>query len=254
MQHQVMIGTAGWSIPPHLIEAFPGTGTHLERYARQLPATEINSSFYRPHRPSTFARWARCVPSNFRFSVKIPKEITHVRRLVDADEPLQRFLTEVQFLGDRLGPLLIQLPPSLAFDAAVVERFAALLRKSTDINLVCEPRHPTWFTDAADLLLSAYRIARVAADPAVVPRAAEPGGWSRLAYWRLHGSPRMYYSAYPQAALEAISREMVASLSDAIECWCIFDNTASGEASSDALSLLGLVPGVFGSAPHVALS
>jgi uncharacterized protein YecE (DUF72 family) len=243
MLDKVRIGTAGWSIPRTQAAAFPGSGTHLERYARQLRAAEINSSFYRPHRPSTYARWAMSVPSGFQFAVKLPKEITHVRRLVASEEPLQRFLTEVQLLGDRLGPLLIQLPPSFAYDESIVERFLSSLRETVDGGVVCEPRHPSWFTDAADSLLSAYRIGRVAADPAVVPRAGRPGGWRRLAYWRLHGSPRMYYSAYSQASLDAAALDLVRALPDAHECWCIFDNTASGKASADALSLLGRVTG-----------
>ena len=108
-----MIGTAGWAIPAHHARAFPGDGSHLQRYAGQLPAAEINSSFHRWHRPKTYARWAACVPGGFRFAVKLPREITHTRRLVGAEEPLRRFLDEAGSLGEKLGPLLIQLPPSV---------------------------------------------------------------------------------------------------------------------------------------------
>lgn len=190
------IGTAGWSIPKQHAEAFADEGSHLERYARCLPAVEINSSFYRPHRPATYARWAASVPPNFRFSVKMPREITHTRRLIDATEPLERFLGEVEALGATLGPLLVQLPPSLGYDKSAAERFFSSFRERFEGQLACEPRHATWFDDAAKAMLMKHHVARVAADPAVVPQAALPGGWPGLLYIRLHGSPKVYSSAY----------------------------------------------------------
>ena len=123
----VQVGCAGWSIPREYAEHFPAGGTHLERYAQRLPAVEINSSFYRPHRPQTYARWAASVPDTFRFAVKVPKEMTHTRRLRDSAEPLDRFLSAVAALGPMLGPLLIQLPPSLRFDAVIGAAFFAAL-------------------------------------------------------------------------------------------------------------------------------
>lgn len=235
---RALIGTAGWSIPKGHAPAFPGEGSHLERYARVLPAVEINSSFYRPHRPATYARWAAGVPPGFRFSVKVPRAVTHERRLVDAAEPLARFLDEVAALGPALGPLLVQLPPSLRYDAARVDRFFGSLRERFGGEVACEPRHPSWFTDAVEARLSAFRVARVAADPAVVPRAAEPGGWTGLTYIRLHGSPEMYRSAYPPEALDAVARRLRAALEEGQAPWCIFDNTALGEATGNALDLL----------------
>jgi uncharacterized protein YecE (DUF72 family) len=229
------IGTAGWSIPSQHAAAFPGSGTHLARYAAQLPAVEINSSFYRPHRPATYARWADSVPDGFRFAVKVPKEITHTLRLVGAEAPLARFLSEVSHLGPKLGPLLLQLPPSFGFDAAVVSKFLNLLRASFDGVLVCEPRHPSWFDGTADTLLAAHGIPRVAADPPPVAAAARPGGWPGLRYWRLHGSPRMYYSPY---APERLARLAALLRDSAAENWVIFDNTAEGAAWADALALL----------------
>jgi uncharacterized protein YecE (DUF72 family) len=188
----VMVGTAAWSIPAQHADGFPAEGSHLERYSRRFPAVEINSSFYRPHRPSTYQRWASTVPAHFRFAVKVPKEITHLRRLADIDEPLERFLSEAGALGEKLGPLLVQLPPGFAFDERRVSAFLERLRGRTQGDVACEPRHRSWFTAEAERLLSEFRIARVAADPALVPAAAEPGGWPGFAYHRLHGSPRMY--------------------------------------------------------------
>lgn len=185
----IRIGTAGWSVPSAVADRFPDSGSHLARYAQRLSAVEINSSFYRPHQAKTYARWADTVPGGFRFSVKLPKTITHELRLVGTDALRDRFLDEVAALGAKLGPLLIQLPPSLAFDPAVARGFFEGLRQAFDGRLVCEPRHASWFTDSADALLDGLQVARVAADPALTLRAAEPGGWPGLSYRRLHGAP-----------------------------------------------------------------
>jgi uncharacterized protein YecE (DUF72 family) len=237
MNREIRIGTAGWSIPRQHAAEFPVAGSHLQRYAGQFSAVEINSSFYRPHRPTTYARWAAGVPACFRFAVKVPREITHTRRLVDVAEPLDRFLGEVQALEGKLGPLLIQLPPSLRYDHAVVEPCFASFRARFSGLLACEPRHETWFTDAVEATLGAHEVARVAADPAVVPRAAEPGGWPGFVYNRLHGSPSVYYSAYPEKKIAAVAQAMAADVEQARQTWCIFDNTAAGEATRNALQL-----------------
>lgn len=227
------IGTAGWSIPGALAGAFPQGGSHLERYARIFDAVEINSSFYRPHRVATYRRWAASVPAGFRFAVKLPKAITHERRLAEAEAPLDRFLAEVAGLGTKLGPLLVQLPPSLAFAPGVAGPFLRALRARAAGPIACEPRHASWFAPAVEALLVELRIARVAADPAVVPAAARPGGWPGLAYLRLHGSPRMYYSDYPEAVIAGALRALP---DQGAEGWCIFDNTAAFAATGNALT------------------
>ena len=231
----IYIGTAGWTLSGEYAADFPTEGTHLTRYARLFCGVEINSSFYKPHRPATYARWAASVPEDFRFAVKVPKEITHRLKLVDTTAPLERFLAEVTALEAKLGPLLIQLPPSLAFDRQVAKAFFASLRARFIGSVVCEPRHPGWFGSEAELLLTDFHIARVAADPAPVPEAAHPGGWPGLVYYRLHGSPRIYYSAYSVSALETLASSLHKS-SQSAPTWCIFDNTALGAATGDALS------------------
>jgi len=136
----------------------------------------------------------------------------------------------------------VQLPPSLAFDAGTVTAFLAALRRSYDGPVACEPRHPSWFAAEADRLLSDHEVARVAADPAVVPQAAEPGGWGGLVYYRLHGSPQIYHSAYAAESLEALASRLAEEATTA-PSWCIFDNTAFGAATADALAVLGGAPG-----------
>ena len=234
----IRIGTAGWGIPRSCADAFPGEGTHLQRYGTIFPATEINTSFYRSHQPATYARWAGSVPAGFRFAVKLPREITHKRKLIDCAEPLDRFLSEIAVLGERLGPVLVQLAPSLAYEADVATAFFEMLRARFDGPLVLEPRHPSWFTQEIESILAALRIARVAADPPPVPAAADPAGWPGIAYWRLHGSPRVYYSDYPADFLDAMAMRLREAEEHASEVWCILDNTASGAACGNALSLM----------------
>ena len=235
----IRIGTAGWAIPAPLREGFTDGDSILERYAARFNAVEINSSFYRPHRPETYRRWAASVPDDFKFAVKLPKSITHQARLKDVESLTDRFLAEVSALGAKLGPLLVQLPPSLAFDSRVAAHFFAVLRGRMSRPVCCEPRHATWFTNEADVLLRDYMIARVAADPAPVPGAAVPGGWNAFAYLRLHGSPRMYYSEYGQDYLIGVADTLRTCA--ASNRWCIFDNTARGAATTDALALARLL-------------
>jgi uncharacterized protein YecE (DUF72 family) len=230
------VGTAGWSIPRAEQPRFPSAESLLARYAAVLPAVEINSTFYRAHRASTFDRWAASVPRAFRFSVKIPSTITHDQRLGNSAALLKPFLTDLAPLGSRLGCLLVQLPPSLAFDARVARAFFTLLRNRFDRGVALEPRHASWFTDRADRLLNDFEVARVAADPPRAEGDGEPGGWRGLAYFRLHGSPRMYYSSYEDDFLDALAKRLRALRRRRIPTWCIFDNTTLGGATANALS------------------
>lgn len=231
---QVSIGTAGWSIPRSVAEQFPEEGSSLERYASRFPVAEINSSFHRSHRTSTWERWRDSTPPEFRFSAKLPKLITHQLKLVGCGEALHVFLEEAHMLGPKLAVLLVQLPPKLAFDAEVARSFFSSLGERTDAALVCEPRHVSWFGAEADELLAAHEVARVAADPALCEAAGRPGGSLDLAYWRLHGSPVMYRSSYTDRIADFAS---AISQTPTDRSWCIFDNTASSAATADALML-----------------
>jgi uncharacterized protein YecE (DUF72 family) len=233
----VRIGCAGWSIPGAARERFPGGGSYLGRYASQFSAVEINSSFYKPHRPATYHRWAEATLGNFRFSIKAPKQITHQLRLQDCEDPLASFRLQAEALGNKLGPVLVQLPPSLAFDGKIVRGFFDSLRDEFAGDVVCEPRHLSWFAQDAERLLTEFHVGRVAADPAIIPIAALPGGWPKLAYFRLHGSPRVYYSAYEQAELDRIAEQALRLAAGGASVWIIFDNTAAGAACANALAL-----------------
>jgi uncharacterized protein YecE (DUF72 family) len=235
---QVHIGTAGWSIPRLAVDSFRDGGSVLERYATRFSAVEINSSFHRPHRRATYERWAAATPDGFRFAVKVPRQVTHDQRLASPGELLFSFREQIQGLGDKLGPLLIQLPPSLAFDADIAASFFAVWRDLFDGPTVCEPRHPSWLSAEADGRLIEAGVARAAADPATDDRAAAPGGFGGLAYFRLHGSPVMYASAYGDERLAALA-QAVMDKAQSRPTWCVFDNTKFGAATTDALALMG---------------
>jgi uncharacterized protein YecE (DUF72 family) len=232
---RLRVGCAGWSILSRHARYFPREGSHLQRYAAVFEAVEINSSFYRPHRAETWATWGNAVPAAFRFAVKMPRDFSHDARLSVPVHALRDFLEPVRELGDRLGPLLLQLPASVPFERRTALRFLDRLRTLHAGAVVVEPRHASWFTAKVGAELVARGIGRVAADPARVPRAAVPGGHHRYEYARLHGSPRMYYDEYPAAALARLVRRALHPDPRVDERWLMFDNTAHGHALLDAL-------------------
>lgn len=228
------IGCAGWSIPRAHAQHFPRGASVLERYAQVFDAVEINATFYRTPRASTFQRWADSVPAGFRFSVKLPRTLTHYARLQGSESQLDAFLSCASPLGNKLGAVLVQLPPSMAFDGDVVERFFATLheRVGSQVVVACEPRHASWSGVEVDELLRQVGVSRVAADPPRFVDDARPAG-AAPSYWRWHGSPRMYYDGYADAALASLAKALRAVKGS----WAIFDNTASGNATGDALRL-----------------
>jgi uncharacterized protein YecE (DUF72 family) len=234
------VGVAGWSVPA-AYRAVEPVRSQLQHYASHFDCVEINSTFHKPHRLATFARWADSVPAEFRFSAKLPKLITHERRLVDCEQEVTQFCTAVAGLRDKLAVLLVQLPPSLVFDPRAVETSFSLLRNSTGAAVVCEARHASWFDSEADRLFSALGITRVFADPpiadppidAALPPAIAAGQFS---YLRLHGHPRRYYSSYsPEYLADLAARLQPAAAGPG--AWCIFDNTAGTDAWPNALQL-----------------
>jgi uncharacterized protein YecE (DUF72 family) len=237
---EVRIGCAGWALASKTAASFPGEGSHLERFAQVFSCVEINSSFYRSHQEKTYLRWGRSVPDTFRFSVKMPRTITHESGLRGCEGLLRAFVGEVSALGEKLGCILVQLPPGLALDAASARRFFALLRKLTPVAIACEPRHASWFTSKGTDLLGSAGVSRVWADPSPVAGAIADDNAGML-YLRLHGSPQVYYSAYDDAFIEATALRIRRAREQGRDAWCIFDNTARGEAVPNALSLMARI-------------
>lgn len=234
------IGCAGWSIPRQHAHHFPRGTSVLQRYAQVFDAVEVNATFYRMPRAATFERWAESVPDGFRFSLKLPRTLTHYARLREPEAGLDAFLARAAPLGQKLGAVLAQLPPTLALDPDTAEHFFAALRVRLGQHVVvaCEPRHASWTGRSLTALLKRHRVTRVAADPPRFEADALPAG-ARPAYWRWHGSPRLYYDAYDDARLATLANELCADRG----AWAIFDNTAHGHAAHDALRLRALLAG-----------
>jgi uncharacterized protein YecE (DUF72 family) len=203
------IGTAGWSVPNSMRELFPQTGSHLQRYSSVFNAVEVNTSFYKDHLPKTYERWAQTVPEDFRFSVKLSKYFTHERCLNVSEADLILVLDSIFHLGDKLGALLVQLPPSLTLEAKTAPEGLQMMKR--------------------------YHLSKVFADPAPCPLPDQEALSSSPSYYRLHGSPEIYRSAYDLPFVSSISEEIKSHPGSA--AWCIFDNTTFGWSHENAYQL-----------------
>ena len=226
------IGISGWRYPPWRGVFYPeglAQRRELEYASRRMTSVEINGSFYSLQRPESYRQWAAETPDDFVFSVKGPRFVTHMKKLAGVEAPLANFFASgVLALGPKLGPLLWQLPPSLGFDPGRLERFFALLPRTTaaaadlatrhdqrldgrsllttdadrPLRHALEVRHRTFETPAFVELLRAHDVALVVADTA--------GKWPKLhdvssdfVYVRLHGEEELYVSGYDPPALDA---------------------------------------------------
>jgi uncharacterized protein YecE (DUF72 family) len=234
------VGTAAWVNPPGE-RVRRGAGSHLAHYSKTFDAVEINTSFYRSHRYATYERWRDVTPPNFCFSVKMPRSITHECALRRCRSELRQFLSEVHGLGKKLRVILVQLPANLIFESGVAARFFEALVANSSFRVACEPRHGSWFGSGAEDLFRHYDIARVAADPPKHPGGDRPGGSHNLVYYRLHGSPKVYYSAYTDEFLSRLATTIRGTSAISEDRWCIFDNTALHQGWSNAQYLLTLL-------------
>lgn len=247
---RLRVGCAGWSVASAHRHLFLAGESALARYATLFKIAEINSSFHRPHQRKTYERWAAAVPVDFRFSVKLPKTITHELRLRQVGPLLDRFIDESSGLGNKLGCLLVQLPPSLAFDARLASTFLVMLRRRWSGGIAFEPRHLSWFGAAADALWARHDVARVGVDPPLDVAARTAAGSGPVRYWRWHGSPRMYYSDYDENTLRSLAGEIIEQTPEGTDAWIIFDNTALGFATPNAARLQDLLAEL--QTPHTA--
>ena len=227
-------------MPADSNSVFAQTGSALEKYAAVFNAVEINSCFYRSHKKSTYQKWASQVAKDFKFSVKLPRTITHQQKLRHIEGLVKTFSEEVSGLGSKLGCVLVQLPASLKFSEQIVELAFGSLHDAFVCPIVCEPRHPTWFCNEVNEVFTEAGVARVAADPALCVSASVPGGAEQTCYFRLHGSPRTYYSDYSRDYIQRYAR-LIIGQKQSSEVWCIFDNTASGRATSNASTMQKLL-------------
>lgn len=228
------LGLAGWALPPDLRVRDAGTPA-LARYGELFNAVEINSTHYKFHQPKTFAKWCTLVPAHFRFAVKMHRSISHVDRLGSVDGAMH-FLNTLEPFGEKLGVVLLQLPPSLAFTPHV-EDFLRELRSEYSAPLAIEPRHPTWAQGEVEQLLKHLNIARVAADPPLITERVLAAGDRAVSYYRLHGNPQMYRSVYSDERLQQLADTIISQGQEGGRTFVFFDNTMSGAAHANAFHL-----------------
>ena len=231
---QVHIGTSGWTYD-HWQGLFYPTDCpktrRLEYYAGKFSSVELNVTFYRAIPELTFANWYARTPPGFCWAVKANRSITHIKRMKDAKEPLERFLRSMAPLKEKLGPILFQLPPSLAFDE---ELFASFCRNlPADLRLTLEARHQSWFRQEALDALGRHHIAWCISDTAGRYPYLETDT-AEFIYIRLHGSRTLYASEYTEQELGAWAEKIKAW---GKETYVYFDNDAMAYAPRNALRL-----------------
>lgn len=271
-QGAVRIGVSGWRYAPWRGTFYPRGVTQdreLEHASRQVATIEINGSFYSLQAPASYRAWREATPDAFVFAVKGGRFITHIKRLKDVRAPLANFLASgVLALGPKLGPLLWQLPPSLKFDAAVLEDFLALLPTTTaaaarlarrhdgrlkhraytrvdrdrPLRHTIEVRHDSFVTPDFFALLRQYNVAACIADnardwPVLDEVTAD------FVYCRLHGHTQMYASGYSSPALDRWAERIRDWSGDGLDVYVYFDNDAKIRAPYDAMNLASRIHG-----------
>ncbi len=235
---KIYIGTSGWNYD-HWKGVFYAEGCPkskwLEFYAKHFISVEVNATFYRSMKPKTFENWWKMTPDGFLWAVKANRYITHIRRLKDAKEPLERFLGDLEPLREKLGPILFQLPPSLAFDEEVFDKFCNYLPENRLYTI--EARHPSWLGRNALSSLKRHNIAWCISDTAGRYPYCE-AVTSEFIYIRLHGSKKLYASEYSEDELKRWAEKIKKWGKDT---YIYFDNDFMGHAPKNALQLKGIM-------------
>jgi uncharacterized protein YecE (DUF72 family) len=237
----VMAGTSGWQYRDWRGAFYPpGVPQRrwLEHYAEQFATVENNGTFYRLPSKDTFASWRDRVPGDFLMTVKASRYLTHVRRLRDPAEPAKRLLEAARGLGDRLGPVLLQLPPDLRADLGLLAE--ALRQFPPAVRVAVEPRHESWWTGEVRDVLAAANAALVWADrtgTALTP-LWRTAAWG---YLRLHEGDGEPWPDYREATLNAWARRIAESWGGDGDVYVYFNNDQHGAAPRDAARLAAVV-------------
>ncbi|MER7459181.1 DUF72 domain-containing protein [Micromonospora sp. NPDC126480] len=236
----ILLGTSGWQYRDWRGRLYPAglpQRLWLEHYAARFATVEVNNAFYRLPERDTFAAWRARTPDDFCVAVKMSRYLTHVKRLRDPAEPVARFLGRAAALGDRLGPVLLQLPPTLPADPDALD--ATLRLFPGDVRVAVEPRHPSWWTAATRTVLERRRAALVWADR--LSRPVTPL-WrtTDFGYLRLHEGRARPWPRYGRAALAAWVRRLADAFGDRQPAYVFFNNDPGGAAVVDAVTFARL--------------
>lgn len=240
----IYIGTSGWSYKHWQDIFYPEEirpEKYLEFYSSGFECVELNSSFYNLPRETTVSGWMRRTPGNFRFCPKISRLITHHLRLAGIEEPVKKFFTVFDAMREKLGPVLIQLPPGLTYDRAVISDFLGLMtEKYFYYRYAVEIRHRSWLNDEFLSLLSEYNTSLVIADSGTRYPFSETIT-TDFVYIRLHGRNQLYVSDYSEEVLKTYADKIAAWLSDGRNIWVFFNNDYHGYAVKNAIRLRELI-------------
>ena len=236
----VHIGTSGWHYQhwkgPFYPEDLPD-GRYLEHYLKHFETAEINNTFYRLPEEGTFTRWRDAVPEGFIFSVKASRYITHMKKLKDPEQPLANFVERIETLGDRLGPVLFQLPPGWRLN---IERLRSFLKALPEGHRYAfEFRDPSWFGDETGVALAERGAAFCIYD--FEGRQSPRSVTADFVYVRLHGPDGAYQGKYDDTALADWAKALSSWAGEGKEVFCYFDNDEKGYAAQNALKLKGLL-------------
>jgi uncharacterized protein YecE (DUF72 family) len=230
---RALVGTSGFDYAHWQGRFYPDDLPRRERlayYARHFPVLELNVTFYRTPRARTFAAWRDSVPEGFRFAVKASRYLTHVRRLKDPRAPVEYLMDRVSRLGDRLGPILVQLPPNLPVELERLDETLTAFGRTAQVAV--EPRHPSWFTDELYDVLSAHRAALCLADRrGPITPTRRTAAWF---YLRLHEGRASPPSCYGRRALATWATRLRRAWPRSAEGYVLFNNDAHACAVDNA--------------------
>ncbi len=243
---RLLIGTSGWTYSSWKGTFYPKDlpiGRYLEFYAEKFGTTEVNYSFYHLPRPSTYEKWLSQVSDDFVFALKASRFITHVKRLIDVEEAWAAFVRNARVLGDHLGPILLQFPPSFQCDQRRVVRFLEVAQHPVPtrhhLRLAMEFRHDSWFTEEMYTSLRRHNVSLCIADSPRYPRQDEVT--ADFVYIRFHGRTELFASSYTKQELGKEAMRIRQYLSDGLDVYVYFNNDALGHAVDNAKTLAYLV-------------
>ena len=248
MAGKLLVGTSGWNYYDWKGLFYPDTmkaRDYLAHYAHEFRTTEVNYSFYHLPKPATYENWAAQVPQDFRFAVKASRVITHIRRLRDVADLWQTFLENASMLGNKLGPILLQFPPSFKRNDDLLDGFlthSSKMKAFRGIHLAMEFRHASWYDDKTYAALKRHGCALVIAQSERYPQAPYVPTAPFL-YLRLHGPGALFASSYSSDQLADWAARIREWLAEAESIHVYFNNDFHGYAIENAKMLETMVSG-----------
>jgi uncharacterized protein YecE (DUF72 family) len=234
------VGCSGWEYKHWRGDFYPDTLPRtrwFEHYASVFDTVEINNTFYRLPEESTFAAWADRAPARFLYAVKASRFLTHMKKLKDPEEPLERLFSRMRPMGRHLGPVLYQLPPAWKLDRERLEHFLQALPPG--VRHVMEFREPSWYADSVFEMLERHGVALCLHD-----MRGSATGRQRIGpfvYVRFHGASGQYSGAYPEDRLRQWSEWLQAQRTAGVDVYAYFNNDVGGHAPRDAVTLRTLL-------------